>query len=86
MVTQTILTHVERRYCQFISWTCPTLYTYTNKLFIIILQNIGLISYWILGAGLLVYQVFFYRSVHKILGHVDSCRIASVSTLAAPET
>jgi hypothetical protein len=62
------------------------IHIYINKLFIIILQNIGLISYWILGAGLLVYQLFFYRSVHKILGPVDSCRIASVRTLAAPET
>ncbi|TVU50734.1 hypothetical protein EJB05_02121, partial [Eragrostis curvula] len=33
------------------------------------------------GVGLLVYQLFFYRSVHKILGSINSCRISSVSTI-----
>ncbi|TVU50733.1 hypothetical protein EJB05_02120, partial [Eragrostis curvula] len=33
------------------------------------------------GVGLLVYQLFFYRSVHKILGSVNSCRISSVLSI-----
>ncbi|GJN13870.1 hypothetical protein PR202_gb00621 [Eleusine coracana subsp. coracana] len=32
-------------------------------------------------AGLLVYQLFFYRAVHKFLGSVYSCRIASVLSI-----
>ncbi|TVT99581.1 hypothetical protein EJB05_55009, partial [Eragrostis curvula] len=33
------------------------------------------------GVGLLVYQLFFYRSVHKILGSVNSCRISSALSI-----
>nr|CBX25237.1 hypothetical_protein [Oryza brachyantha] len=35
------------------------------------------------GAGLLVYQLFIYRSVHRFLGSVNSSRVASV-TLSIP--
>ncbi|XP_062182722.1 probable peptide/nitrate transporter At3g43790 [Phragmites australis] len=35
----------------------------------------------IAGAGLLAYQLFIYRSVHKFLGSVNSCRVASVLSI-----
>jgi len=33
---------------------------------------------FVVGAGLIVYQIFIYRPVHKYLGSVNSCRAASV--------
>ncbi|KAL6595634.1 hypothetical protein ACP70R_047974 [Stipagrostis hirtigluma subsp. patula] len=33
------------------------------------------------GAGLLVYQLFIYRPVHKFLGSVNSCRVASALSI-----
>jgi len=46
----------------------------------IILLNLGYYFdiLFFLGAGLIVYQIFIYRPVHKYLGSVNSCRAASV--------